>query len=145
MGRTSGVVGWPRQGLSLRLPGLAFAACSRVDADLPAAAIQGIPDQEQVVPIHFKQTVNPHFARGQHFTYALTDVGRYYRDYVELMAHWDKMLPGKVHRVIYEELCRGQGVERHGGRVDQVESVRQHRHVGRRQHDLLGVGAEVPV
>lgn len=49
---------------------------------------------------NFKQ----HFARGQHFTYALTDVGRYYRDYVELMAHYDRMLPGKVHRVIYEQL-----------------------------------------
>jgi tetratricopeptide (TPR) repeat protein len=49
---------------------------------------------------NFKQ----HFARGQHFTYALTDVGRYYKDYVELMAHWDAVLPGKVHRVIYEKL-----------------------------------------
>lgn len=49
---------------------------------------------------NFKQ----HFARGQHFTYALTDVGRFYRDYVELMAHWDRVLPGKVHRVIYEQM-----------------------------------------
>jgi predicted Zn-dependent protease len=49
---------------------------------------------------NFKQ----HFARGQHFTYALTDVGRYYRDYVEMMAHWDRVLPGRVHRVIYEQL-----------------------------------------
>jgi tetratricopeptide (TPR) repeat protein len=49
---------------------------------------------------NFKQ----HFARGQHFTYALNDVGRYYRDYVELMAHYDQVLPGKVHRVIYEQL-----------------------------------------
>jgi len=49
---------------------------------------------------NFKQ----HFARGQHFTYSLTDVGRYYRDYVELMAHWDAVLPGRVHRVIYEQL-----------------------------------------
>jgi tetratricopeptide (TPR) repeat protein len=49
---------------------------------------------------NFKQ----HFARGQHFTYALTDVGRFYRDYVELMAHYDQVLPGKVHRVIYEHL-----------------------------------------
>ena len=49
---------------------------------------------------NFKQ----HFARGQHFTYALTDVGRYYYDYVELMAHFDDVLPGKVHRVIYEQL-----------------------------------------
>src|SRR5581483_4005745 len=30
----------------------------------------------------FKQ----HFARGQHFSYDLADIGRYYRDYVELMA-----------------------------------------------------------
>jgi tetratricopeptide (TPR) repeat protein len=44
------------------------------------------------------------FARGQGFTYSLDDVGRYYRDYVELMAHFDAVLPGRVHRVIYEEL-----------------------------------------
>ena len=48
----------------------------------------------------FKQ----HFARGQGFSYDLTDVGRYYRDYVELMAHMDRVLPGRVHRVIYEEM-----------------------------------------
>jgi tetratricopeptide (TPR) repeat protein len=45
-----------------------------------------------------------HFARGQSFTYDLTDIGRYYRDYVELMAHLDRVLPGRVHRVIYESL-----------------------------------------
>jgi hypothetical protein len=45
-----------------------------------------------------------HYARGQHFTYALTDIGRYYRDYVALMACWDRVLPGRVHRVIYEKL-----------------------------------------
>jgi tetratricopeptide (TPR) repeat protein len=48
----------------------------------------------------FKQ----HFARGQHFTYGLEDIGRYYHDYVELMAHFDVVLPGRVHRVIYEKL-----------------------------------------
>jgi predicted Zn-dependent protease len=48
----------------------------------------------------FKQ----HFARGQGFTYDLTDLGRFYRDYVELMAHFDTVLPGRVHRVIYEQL-----------------------------------------
>jgi tetratricopeptide (TPR) repeat protein len=46
----------------------------------------------------FKQ----HFARGQSFTYALEDLGRYYRDYVELMAHFDCLLPDRIHRVIYE-------------------------------------------
>ena len=44
------------------------------------------------------------YARGQRFSYGLEDVGGYYRDYVELMAHFDDVLPGRVHRVIYEEL-----------------------------------------
>ena len=48
----------------------------------------------------FKQ----HFARGQHFTYSLAEIGLYYRDYVELMAHFDAVLPGRVHRVIYEQM-----------------------------------------
>jgi Flp pilus assembly protein TadD len=53
----------------------------------------------------FKQ----HFARGQNFSYSLDDLGRYYRDYVELMAHFDGVfaecgLPGRVHRVIHEHL-----------------------------------------
>jgi tetratricopeptide (TPR) repeat protein len=44
------------------------------------------------------------FARGQTFTYSLDDIGRYYRDYVILMEHWDRVLPGRVHRVQYEEM-----------------------------------------
>jgi tetratricopeptide (TPR) repeat protein len=44
------------------------------------------------------------FATGQEFTYGLTEIGRYYRDYVELMDHWDKVLPGKVLRVQYEDV-----------------------------------------
>jgi tetratricopeptide (TPR) repeat protein len=46
----------------------------------------------------FKQ----HFARGQNFSYDLTELGRYWRDYARLMAHFDRVLPGKVHRVLYE-------------------------------------------
>jgi len=49
---------------------------------------------------NFKQ----HFARGQAFSYSLEDMGRYYRDYVRLMAHVDTVLPGLVHRVIYERM-----------------------------------------
>ena len=45
-----------------------------------------------------------HFARGQDFTYDLSDLGRYYSDYVRLMAHMDNVLPGRVHRVIYERM-----------------------------------------
>ncbi len=44
------------------------------------------------------------FARGQNFSYGLEDIGRYYRDYVELMAHFDSVLPGRVHRVFYERM-----------------------------------------
>jgi len=44
------------------------------------------------------------FARGQTYTYNLTDIGRYYRDYVTLMDHWDDVLPGRVLRVQYEEM-----------------------------------------
>ena len=49
---------------------------------------------------NFKQ----YFARGQSFAYSLEDVGHFYRDYVDLMAHYDSVLPGRVHRVIYERL-----------------------------------------
>jgi tetratricopeptide (TPR) repeat protein len=44
------------------------------------------------------------FAEGQEFTYGQTEIGRYYRDYVQLMAHWDKVLPGKILRVQYEDV-----------------------------------------
>ncbi len=49
---------------------------------------------------NFKQ----HFAKGQAFSYDLTDMGRYYADYVRLMAHIDRLLPRRVHRVIYERM-----------------------------------------
>ncbi len=49
---------------------------------------------------NFKQL----FASGQEFTYSLEDIARYYRTYLELMAHWDTVLPGEVLRVQHEEL-----------------------------------------
>ena len=49
---------------------------------------------------NFKQL----FASGQEFTYSLEDIARYYRIYVELMAHWDTVLPGKILRVQHEEV-----------------------------------------
>jgi len=44
------------------------------------------------------------FANGQEFTYGQSEIGTYYRDYVELMDHWDAVLPGKILRVQYEEV-----------------------------------------
>jgi predicted Zn-dependent protease len=55
----------------------------------------------------FKQ----HFARGQNFSYDLADLGRYYRGYVELMAHVDRVLPGRVHRVFYESMIEDTEAE----------------------------------
>lgn len=52
-----------------------------------------------------------HFARGQTFTYDLTEIGRYYRDYVRLMADYDRAAPGAVHRVIYEEMVADTKVQ----------------------------------
>jgi hypothetical protein len=49
---------------------------------------------------NFKQL----FASGQEFTYSLEDLGRYFRAYVELMAHWQAVLPGKILTVQHESV-----------------------------------------
>ena len=49
---------------------------------------------------NFKQL----FAQGQEFTYSLEDLARYYRTYLELMRHWDAVLPARVLRVQYEDV-----------------------------------------
>ena len=49
---------------------------------------------------NFKQL----FVSGHEFTYSLEDMGRYYRNYADLMEHWDRVLPGKVLRVRHDEV-----------------------------------------
>ena len=49
---------------------------------------------------NFKQL----FANGQEFTYSMEDIGRYYRTYLDLMAHWNDALPGRVLRVQHESV-----------------------------------------
>jgi tetratricopeptide (TPR) repeat protein len=49
---------------------------------------------------NFKQL----FANGQEFTYSIDDIARYYRTYLELMRHWDQVLPGRVLRVYHEDV-----------------------------------------
>lgn len=44
------------------------------------------------------------FARGQAFTYDLTDIGEYWLQYERMMNHWHAVLPGKVLTVQHEEL-----------------------------------------
>jgi len=44
------------------------------------------------------------FARGQEFAYSIPDIARYYRTYLELMEHWDRVLPARVLRVHHEDV-----------------------------------------
>jgi tetratricopeptide (TPR) repeat protein len=44
------------------------------------------------------------FARGQEFTYSIEDIARYYRTYLELMRHWDSVLPGRILRIQHEDV-----------------------------------------
>jgi tetratricopeptide (TPR) repeat protein len=49
------------------------------------------------------------FARGQEFCYGIEEIARYYRAYLELMRHWNRVLPGRVLRVSYEDLVEDLG------------------------------------
>jgi tetratricopeptide (TPR) repeat protein len=44
------------------------------------------------------------FASGQEFTYGISDIARYYRTYLDLMEHWDEALPGRVLRILHEDV-----------------------------------------
>jgi tetratricopeptide (TPR) repeat protein len=55
------------------------------------------------------------FAMGQEFTYSIRDIARYYRTYLELMRHWDAVLPGRILRVWYEDVV--EEVERNVRRI----------------------------
>jgi hypothetical protein len=49
------------------------------------------------------------FANGQEFTYSIADIARYYRTYLELMQHWDAVLPGRILRVQHEDVVDDLG------------------------------------
>jgi tetratricopeptide (TPR) repeat protein len=44
------------------------------------------------------------FATGQEFTYSVEDIARYYRTYLDVMQHWDEVLPGRVLRIHHEDV-----------------------------------------
>jgi tetratricopeptide (TPR) repeat protein len=48
------------------------------------------------------------FAHGQPYAYDLDHLGRHYRDYQRLMAHWRRVLPGSVLGIPYEALIADQ-------------------------------------
>ena len=51
------------------------------------------------------------FGSGQGFTYSQNRIGNYYLDYLKIMDHWDKVLPGKVYRVLYENMVEDTEIE----------------------------------
>ena len=44
------------------------------------------------------------FGRSYAYSYGLADLGKHYNAYLDLMAHYNTVLPGKIHRVFYEDL-----------------------------------------
>jgi hypothetical protein len=44
------------------------------------------------------------FAQGQEFSYGLEEIGSYYKNYIDLMDHWNKVLPGKILKVNNEDI-----------------------------------------
>jgi tetratricopeptide (TPR) repeat protein len=44
------------------------------------------------------------FAKGQNFTYDLTEIGEYYLEYQRMMDHWHEVLPDRVLTVQYEDV-----------------------------------------
>jgi hypothetical protein len=48
---------------------------------------------------NFKQN----FMMGQHWSYDLEELGQEYLRYLDLMAYWHKVLPGRIHDISYEE------------------------------------------
>lgn len=86
-----------------------------------------------------------YFPFGQPITYRLEDIGRAYADYVELMAHFDDILPGRVYRIQYERLIENPEDEvrrllAHLGLPFEEQCLRFHeskRHVMTLSHDQV--------
>ena len=57
----------------------------------------------------FKQ----YFARGQHFTYDLDDIARYYKDYERLMDFWKSIFPDSIYTIKYEDVINDPDNEVH--------------------------------
>ena len=51
------------------------------------------------------------FGGGLEYSYDLRNIGLHYRLYVETMAHFDAVLPGRVHRVVYENMVNDTEAE----------------------------------
>jgi len=95
-----GVAGAPRPFFVDKMPGN-FRDIGFIHLILPNAKIIDARREAMACCFgNFKQL----FVNGQEFTYDLQEMGHYYRNYVELMDHWDRVLPGKVLRVRHEDV-----------------------------------------
>jgi tetratricopeptide (TPR) repeat protein len=98
------------QGMSERAPQAAritdkmtvnFLFVGLIHLALPnAAIIHAVRDAGDTCVSNFAT----HFTAGHEHTYDLAELGRYYRHYRQLMAHWHAVLPGRIMDVRYEEL-----------------------------------------
>jgi hypothetical protein len=52
-----------------------------------------------------------YFSQGADFSYDLRHIGAYYNDYLTLMEHYDAVLPGRVHHVLYENVVNDTETE----------------------------------
>ena len=85
-----------------------FAYIGLIHAILPNAKIVDVRRNPlDCCLANFKQMFGP----GYPYSYDLADLGKYYNAYVDLMAHYDTVLPGKIHRIFYEELVEKPEVE----------------------------------
>jgi tetratricopeptide (TPR) repeat protein len=44
------------------------------------------------------------FAKGQHFTYDLDDIARYYKDYERIMSFWNSIFQDSIYKIVYEDV-----------------------------------------
>jgi tetratricopeptide (TPR) repeat protein len=51
------------------------------------------------------------FSTGHYYSYDMTELGQYYNLYLELMAHWEDVLPGFIYTINYEDLVANQESE----------------------------------
>jgi hypothetical protein len=81
--------------------GANFALIGLIQMILPQARIIDVRRHPMACGFSIFSQLFPH---GQNDCYRLEDIGRLYHDYVELTAHFDAVLPGRLHRVFYEDL-----------------------------------------
>ena len=55
-------------------------------------------------PLFLTRCFKQFFAKGQHFTYDLDDIARYYKDYKKIMLFWNELYPGSIYTVNYENV-----------------------------------------